>query len=383
MLFFVVLFWFSLALLVWSFIGYPLSCVVLSLVFANYWRKDSFSGKVSMIVAAHDEQEVIKDKVANCLDLSFGLAESEIIIVSDGSTDDTNRILEQFQQKSERLNIITYQPRAGKANAINVGVERAKGEILIFSDANVVIEKNSCKALLAPFADQNVGAVCGRVLVRPRVGAEVAGESLYMRLESRIQRSEALLWSVIGVDGAFFAIRKDIFHPLNRETILDDFALSMQAPAHGQRIVYEREAEAVEEVMPSVKNEFKRKARIVAGGYQYLLEISKKKFRFNFFIWYSLISHKVLRWIAPFLLFFLFISNLILANISIEYRLFLILQILFYFSAFLSHKYINLRRKYLFYIPYYFCMVNLAAFIGFIRFLTGVSQVTWEKAKRR
>lgn len=381
MIFFHLLLWVSFLLLVWTFVGYPLAAIFLARFFSRPWQKREYSGSVSMIIAAHNEEEVIRDKIENCLALDFGAADPEIFIVSDGSTDKTNAILQEFAGKSESLQFITYQPRAGKANALNVAVAQAKGEILIFGDANVMVGEKSCQDLLAPFADPEVGVVCGHVLVRARGDQEVAGESLYMKYEAATQKAEALLGSMVGVDGALFAMRRSLFRPLVPGTILDDFTLSMQAAVSGQRIVYEKEAVAVEEVVPSAANEFKRKSRIVAGGYQYLASFLKSGGSFSAGMWFVFFSHKILRWQAPFLLLTLFVANMFLLDSSI-YGLLFVVQVIFYMLAGLGFLKKELRLNHLVYLPYYFCVVNLAAFFGFFRFLALRQQVLWEKVER-
>lgn len=374
-------FWLSFCLLAWTFFGYPLATIVLSRILPKPWQEGEFNGAVSMIVAAHNEESVIREKVENCLKLDFGSADSEIIIVSDGSTDDTNAILDEFSKISPRLQIVAYEPRAGKANALNVAVSMARGEILILGDANVIVGEESCRALLVPFADPEVGAVCGRVLVRARGDQEVAGESLYMKYEGAVQRAEALLQSMVGVDGALFAIRRELFRPLATGIILDDFMLSMQAPLARLRIVYEKQAVAVEEVVPSAENEAKRKARIVAGGYQFLAAFLKSGRSLSPGMWFAFVSHKILRWFAPFLLLTLLVANITLLDIA-GYRWLFGGQSAFYLLAALGFLAKNLRRNYLVYVPYYFTMVNLAAFKGFFRFLTLREQVLWEIVER-
>jgi len=373
--------WISLLLLFWTFAGYPLTVVGLARFFARPWRRETYSGSVSMVIAAHNEEEVIRDKVENSLKLDFGPANSEILFVSDGSTDKTNNILAEFANSSERMRTLAYQPRAGKANALNVGVAQARGEILIFGDANVMVGEKSCQTLLSPFADPEVGAVCAHVLVRARGDQEVAGESLYMKYEAAVQRAEALLGCMVGVDGALFAMRRNLFHPLAPEIILDDFTLSMHAPLAGQRIVYEEEALAVEDVVPSAANEFKRKARIVAGGYQYLADFLKQDRRLSARMWLFFISHKILRWQAPFLLLILLGANLFLLG-DARYLLLFEGQALFYLLAGLGFLSKKLRTNYLLYLPYYFCVVNLAALQGFFRFLALREQALWEKVER-
>jgi cellulose synthase/poly-beta-1,6-N-acetylglucosamine synthase-like glycosyltransferase len=378
---FSLIFWFSGLILLWTFAGYPLAVNILSRIHSKHWQKRPFTGSVSMIIAAYNEEEVIRGKVNNCLALDFTPAKAEIIIVSDGSTDKTNAILSEFIGRSERLRIITYPRRAGKANALNLAVTHANGEILIFGDANVLVHEKSCQHLLAPFADPDVGVVCGHVLVRPRGTQEVAGESLYMRFEAALQRAEALLGSMVGVDGALFAMRRELFRPLAPGTILDDFSLSMEAPLAGQRIVYEKDALAVEEVVPSAANEFKRKVRIVAGGYQFLVDFLRSKRSFRAGMWFTFFSHKILRWLAPFFLFIILITNAFIVG-DYGYRLFFLAQILFYLLAGIGFLKKELRLNYLFYLPYFFCVVNLAAFQGFFRFLALRQQALWDKVER-
>lgn len=179
MLVFIILLWSSFFLLAWTFIGYPLAALTLVRFFAKPWPKEKYTGSVTMIIAAHNEEEVIRAKVENCLALDFGEADSQIIIVSDGSTDDTNLILEEFAQRAEYLELITYQPRSGKAHALNVGVSKARGEILIFGDANVMVAEKSCQHLLAPFVDPEVGVVCARVWSGPGRSRGCWGEPVY------------------------------------------------------------------------------------------------------------------------------------------------------------------------------------------------------------
>jgi len=366
----------------WSFLLYPLVIYLLSVFFPTPVAKgSSYPGKVSMIVAAHNEEDVIREKVQNCLMLDFGASDSEIIIVSDGSTDNTNKILSEYIGASPRLHILTYEQRAGKSNALNVGVSHSTGDILIFSDANVMLEPDAPRNLLMPFADPTVGASCGKVLVRPRGTDEIAGESLYMKFEGMIQKAEGRFWSMVGIDGALFALRKELFRPLDPGVILDDFTLSMEAPLAGKRIVYVEDALGVEEAIALASNEFKRKTRIVSGGYQYLSMLLSKKVRMDYRVWFSFISHKIFRWIAPMLMIGMLVSNVFLLRKRL-FSYFLTGQFIFYSLALGAHYILRLRKFHIFYIPYYFCVVNLAALIGLIRFLSARQNVLWDKVKR-
>ena len=374
------LLWIGIGLLVWTYAGYSVFIWALSVVRPQLWKEKEFAGRVSLVVAAHNEEDVIREKIENSLSLDFGTALSEIIFVSDGSRDKTETILNEYKS-ADRLHIVAYQPRAGKAHALNVGVEKAQGDILIFSDANVMLDIDACKALLKPFYDKQVGAVCGKVLVRAKGEREVAGESLYMKYEGWIQRSEAKFYSMVGIDGALFALRRELFTPLRTEIILDDFTLSMEAPFNGQRIVYADDALAVEEVIPSAENEFKRKTRIVSGGYQYLAGLFKRDKSLNGIMWFEFISHKILKWVAPFAMIYVFFANLFLLDTPV-YRLLFCLQVVFYLLALSGYLYKGLRKVHMVYVPYYFCVVNLAALVGFFRFVFQGQKSLWDKVER-
>ena len=375
------LLWTGIGMLFWTYAAYPVFIWGLAVLRPCPWRKDEFRGRWSLIVAAHNEEDVIREKIENSLKLNFAAGLSEIIFVSDGSTDETEAILNKYKHCSDRLKILTYQPRRGKSHALNVGVDKAIGDILIFSDANVMIDINACKILLEPFHDETVGAVCGKVLVKARGEQEIAGESLYMKYEGWVQRSEAKFSSMVGIDGALFALRRELFTPLHCDIILDDFNLSMEAPLAGLRIVYADDAIAVEEVIPSVENEFKRKARIVSGGYQYLAGLIKRQESLGIITWFELISHKILKWMTPFAMIYIFFSSFFLINIVV-YKLLFSVQVLFYLLALLGHLVNNFRKIHIFYLPYYFCVVNLAALFGFFRYLSKGQKGIWDKVER-
>lgn len=375
------LFWSFAFLLSWTLVLYPLTIFILSIIRPKPWKEGLFTGKVRMIVPVHNEKEVIREKVENCLNLDFGSADWEVVIVSDGSTDGTNEILTDYENISERLKIIKNYQRAGKANALNLGVAGYTGDVLIFSDANVIVAPESATKLLKPFCDTNIGAVCAKVMVCGRGDGEIAGESLYMKFEGLVQRAEARFGNMIGIDGALFAIRRKQYRKMEVEMILDDFALSMEAPLAGLRIVYAEDATAVEEVEASVANEYKRKSRIIAGGYQYLFWMLKNGRKLNLSIWFSFVSRKILRWLAPLFMICAFICNIVLLDISAFIWLFSI-QAIFYSFALVGCFYSRLRRRYLFYIPYYFCAINIASLSGLFCFLFKKNNVLWDKVNR-
>lgn len=371
-----------LSLLLWTYLLYPVGVHLAARFLRNPHSKGPYYGKVSLIVAAHNEEAFIKEKILNSIALEFGAADWEVIVVSDGSVDMTEKILNDLKDCHERLKIIKYQPRAGKANALNEGVHQSRGDVLIFTDANVFLNRDAACKLLAPFADPLVGAVCGKVLLRDREQNEIVGEGLYMKFENMTYKAEAALWSMVGVDGALFALRRELFTFLHPETILDDFSLSMNAPLNGKRIVYEEDAVAVEDIAASVTNEFKRKSRIVAGGFQYIQRLKGRIFNLGPFVFLALISHKLMRWLSPIFLIGVFISSVLLIPYLPFFKWIIFLQIGFYLLAYTAYSIASLRNSFLFYIPYYFSAINIAALNGLARFILRKQKISWEKVSR-
>jgi len=377
----ILIFWaISLTLLLWTYLFYPVVIWLISRSTKSYVKDSDKKYKISLIIAAHNEEDVIKEKIINSLSLNYDKLDWEVIVISDGSSDKTNEILDDISYREKNLNIFKYQPRAGKTNALNFGVSKSMGEILIFSDANVILESDAIINLIRPFNNRLVGVACGKVSLKCHGDEEIAGESYYMKYESWIQNSESSYFSMVGVDGALYAIRRDLFQPLPKNIILDDFTISMLAPMNAKRIVYEPKALASELVVSSVKNEFKRKIRIVAGGFQYLLFKRNEDKSLPLRMWFMFISHKIIRWLSPFILLIFFILNILLYNVS-YFDSVLIMQILFYVNALLAYTFKKLRKYRMFYYPYYFVSINLAAFLGFFRFLSGKQQITWEKVR--
>ncbi|MBD3317332.1 MAG: glycosyltransferase [Chitinivibrionales bacterium] len=375
------IFWTLAGLLLWTHVLYGIVVKLISIIRPRPWSLRPYKGCFSFITAAYNEEEVIADKIQNCLALDFGEAHGELLLVSDGSTDGTNSILSAHEHASSYLRILRYSPRAGKAHALNMAVSKAKGDVLIFSDANVMIAPDGLRTILEPFTDPHVGAVCGRVAVRGKGEKEISGESLYMKLEGMIQRAEALVYSMVGTDGAFYALRKNLYTPLPTNLILDDFALAMEAPLHKSRIVYADNAHGIEEVISSAAGEFRRKTRIVAGGYQYLSFGAKRLIKLGPWMAFAFLSHKILRWLGPFFMLGVFITNIFLLNSSF-YAVMFVLQILFYLFAVCAVLIPALRKLHMVYLPYYFCAINAASFCGLLRYCSGRHSILWDRSPR-
>ena len=282
-----------------------------------------------------------------------------------------------------------HQPkRQGKIMAVERAMPEVTGEIVVFTDANTLLNKEALRNIVRHFENEKVGVVSGEKRILPRDADEAtgAGEGFYWRYESKLKKWDDELYSVMGAAGELFAIRTDLYEPIPKDSLIEDFYMSFKIVEKGYKIAYEPNAYAMEEPSASVKEELKRKVRIAAGGIQSIVRLKELLNPIKYgVITFQYISHRALRWtLAPLALPIIFILNIILWNQGLLYQVLLVNQILFYLSAllgfFLEKKKIRLK---LLFIPYYFCMMNYAVYAGFKRYLKGSQSVLWEKAARR
>ncbi|MGX5689598.1 glycosyltransferase family 2 protein [Arcticibacter tournemirensis] len=340
----------------------------------------------TLVVAAYNEEEFIREKIINTLELCYPEEKLNILFITDGSSDRTPDIIAEYPQL-----LLLHQPqRNGKIAAVHRAVGQIRSEVIVFTDANTLLNKEALVNICRHYSDNTVGAIAGekRVFSDKQADASSAGEGFYWKYESALKKLDSELYSVVGAAGELFSIRRHLYKAVGGNAILDDFMLSMQIAAQGYRIVYEPNAYATETASANVSEELKRKIRIAAGGIQSILWL---KPLLNFFKYGTLsfqyISHRVLRWtITPILLILALLLNVAIVAVDPEmlYSLLLIAQLLFYFLAFLGFvlEKKQLRIKVLF-IPYYFCVMNYAVLAGIIRYYRKQQSATWEKAKRK
>lgn len=378
------IFWISVLVLVYTYLGYPVLIALLARLKPRRvsGEPNSKPPKVSLIIAAHNEEKVIREKITNSLAIDYREGLLSVVIVSDGSIDRTNEIINEFASHP-RIKFINYQPRRGKANALNTGVANSESEIIVFSDANIRYEPDSIKNLVRNFFDPSVGCVCGKVfLEKPKESKEPLGEGAYMKYERFIHQNESRFHTMIGTDGAMYAIRRPLFKALPEGAIVDDFIIAMSVIGNNYKIVYEPKAIGFEEAASSVGQEFKRKVRMIAGGFQSLSILKSVLNPMNHpIVFFQFVSHKFLRWVGPIFMVMLFLTNLSLLT-GTFYQVTFTLQLTFYTFALAATLWKSLRERVLFYFPYYFCSLNLAASIGIKRFLFGQQTVKWEKITR-
>jgi biofilm PGA synthesis N-glycosyltransferase PgaC len=379
-----VIFWTAVIILVYTYLGYPMLVAVLARLKPRRVTDEEAPElpRVSLIIPAHNEEKVIRNKIENSLALDYPEELFSIVIISDGSADRTDEITNELASRL-RIRLIQYQPRRGKPYALNIGVAGSESEIIVFSDANIRYEPDSLRILVKNFSDPSVGCACGKVLLEKAKGsAEPLGEGLYMKYERFIHQNESRFHTMIGTDGAMYAIRRELFKPLPEDTVVDDFVIAMSVLENNYRIVYESKAIGYEEAASSVGQEFKRKVRMIAGGFQAIGILGPVlNPLLHPIIFFQFVSHKLLRWLAPVFMLALLITNPFLLFSHI-YQSTLFAQLLFYALAVIAAFKESVRKRALFYFPYYFCSLNLAAAIGLRRFLKGNQPVMWEKVIR-
>ncbi len=374
-------FWLALVGIAYPYLGYgPLIWLIARFRQDPYLMSDRLP-TVTLLVAAYNEEDVIARKILNSLALDYPREKLEILVVTDGCTDETDAVIRRYEDQGVRL--LSRSQRQGKVNALNAAIPLAKGEIVVCSDANAFFDPQNLKLLVRHFGDPRVALVAGEKRIRDDGKAVSAGEGLYWRYESFLKRLDSSVSTALGATGEIFAIRRDRFEPLPPDAVIEDFVLSMRYVMQGLRVVYEPAAVSWEDASPSFGEEFKRKVRIIAGGWQSVVWLWPLLGPRYGLVSFQYVSHRVLRWIVvPFLLPLAFLSNLMLAAEPF-YALMLALQVGLYGAAAIGYhlQQRGIRWK-LFYLPFYFVFLNVAALLGAYRYLTGRQPVTWEKVQR-
>ncbi len=351
---------------------------------------ENYEPEVTLFVAAYNEKDYVDAKVKNSFEMQYPASKIKQVLVTDGSDDGTPEILQKYQNES--ISVYHTPARGGKIGAMNRGMQFVTSPIVIFSDGNTMLGKESIQRIVNLFADPKVGCVSGEKRIYNKEKDAAAGtEGIYWKYESKLKKWDAELYSVVGAAGELFAIRTELFQKVEKDTLLDDFIISLRVAMKGYTIQYDPEAYAIETSSANVKEELKRKVRIAAGGIQSILRLKPLLNIFKYGVLsFQYISHRVLRWtLAPLSLPILLIINLILFiklgynNFSSLYVWLFYGQILFYIMAFLGWYLENkaIKIKALF-VPYYFMIMNLAVLMGMRRYYKGNQSVNWERAKR-
>ena len=365
----------------YTFIGYPYLLAPLGRRFGKVPASDEgYTPTVTLLVVAFNEAHVIEEKVMNSLALEYPRESLRIVVASDGSRDGTDEIVSRFCDRG--IELISFARNRGKISALNDAMRRIDSEIVVLSDANVYYQPAAIRKLVRNFADPRVGAVSGRVLLLNGALSYSDAEKAYYQIERRVQEGEGRVGTLVGADGAMYAIRRSLFTPQSPDTILDDLAIPMGIARQGYLVLYEREAVGFEENLLELEGEFRRKVRIIAGGYQFLLRAQLLPRANQFMLIFCFVSHKVLRWTSGFLMLALLcvLLRIQLEGGRMEQVLFggvTGLLLLGFITANLGHFFPALSRLRLTGHCRYFLMLLIASLVGCYLGATGKQKVNW------
>ena len=376
-----IVFWVLSATIVYVYAGYPL---LLAAIVKAAGREKPVPAlaeppTVTLVISAFNEADCIAEKLENSLAIDYPKDKLDVLVISDASDDGTDEIVNGFSDRGVRL--IRMEDRGGKTVGLNAAVENSNSEIVIFSDANAMYRPDAVTRLTARFADANIGAVIGESTYTPPETDSGKAETAYWDYEVWIKALESRLGSVVGGDGAIYAVRRALYIPLHPDA-LSDFVNPLQVVRAGFRCVYEPTAISYEEAAEDFHKEYRRKVRIVNRAWNAMLSLKEmlNPMRFG---WFSmkLWSHKVLRWWVPAFMVGAFISNCFLLDRSNIYWITLAGQIAFYVLAFIGYSRRGQEQPIWLRIPFYFCLVNYAAAVGIIEAMTGKKYKIWTPAR--
>ncbi len=390
-----IIFWVLLFIVFYAYLGYGiLLFFIIKLKRLFFGKKkienNDYQPDVTLFVAAYNEKDYVDAKVKNSFEMDYPREKIHQVWVTDGSNDGTPDILKKYE--GQGVKVYHEDARGGKIGAMNRGVKFVETPIIIFSDGNTMLGKESVKRIVDMFSNPKVGCVSGEKRIYSKDSDSAVGsEGIYWKYESTLKKWDAELYSVVGAAGELFAVRTELFQEVEKDTLLDDFIVSLRIAMKGYTIQYDPEAYAIESASANVKEELKRKIRIAAGGIQSIIRLSPLLNPFKYGVLsFQYISHRVLRWtLAPVALPLIFLLNLFITmdagfdNFNNIYTWLFYAQIAFYLAAMLGWYFENRKIKVkLLFIPYYFFVMNYAVFLGFNRYLKGQQSVNWERAKR-
>ena len=371
-----IIFFIIIFLTVYSYVIYPCILYILSCFFDNTVSYKDNSLPLTLIISAFNEEDVIEDKIKNCLELDYPNDLLEIIVVSDNSTDNTDKIVKSYEDKGVVL--LSPPERRGKTSGLNAALLQAKGEIVVFTDADAIFPRSTLKKMLASFANPEVGLVTGSTEYYTESSDEMVETSgIYTKLERYTKFYESKIGSCVGADGAVFAIRKKLYKPL-RDDDINDLVIPLNIVQQNYRVILNEDITCSETASSSSKNEFNRQIRITNRT---LRAVFRHADLFNFFKYpffsFELLSHKLIRLSIPFFLISLVPLNIILLQQSLLYSFIFMVQVLFYLVAlygFFQDRLSNKTNITTF--VYHFILIQLSILIGWINYFLGKKQVT-------
>lgn len=369
-----------------SYVFYPLLLQILSFYKKTnqlVYEEDENLPVVSILMAAYNEEKVIAEKIESVFRTTYPKQKIQLIIGSDDSSDKTNEIVKSFCMTNSQISLEEFKRRNGKSVIINELYKKAKGDVLIITDANVIFDTNSIYELVKHFRNEKIALVDSNMINRglKKEGISVQ-EKTYIKAEVAIKNAEGKLWGcMMGPFGGCYALRKNFFTEIPANFLVDDFYINMKVLENGGKCINEKDARVFEDVSNNLPEEFRRKVRIATGNFQNLFSFFHLLFKFNS-ISFCFFSHKVLRWVGPVFIMMAYFSSLLLLPVEF-YKWIFILQTLFYIIPFLDFllKKINIHMAVLRFVTHLLAM-NLALFLGMLKFFQGVKSGVWQPTQR-
>jgi poly-beta-1,6-N-acetyl-D-glucosamine synthase len=390
------IFVFSVLLLTYIYVGYPVLIVLMAKFLRNPVKKKAITPSVTIIIPTFNEEEVIREKLENTLQLDYPRDRLQILVCDDASNDHTAEIVRSFAVEGVELS--EAAARSGKVGGLNRALDLAAGEIFIIADADILPSPDAVRELVANFGDETVGCVVAQTKMASAGGGTGESSGLYWRYEARIRQSESDIHSTVAATGHFMALRRKLLQPIPMNIILDDFYLAMMTIRQGYRVISEPRALAWERPTQSMRDEMTRRSRLIAGRFQ-IISLSRDYLPYlPSLLQFEVISHKFLRLAIPHLMIAALLANILFVLIPLQadfpsvwaigLRVTLILQGLFYGLAIagkLLFGRLSNRSKLIKFLmlPYFLCATNFAGFTGLADFVSGRRSVLWQQASRR
>jgi glycosyltransferase involved in cell wall biosynthesis len=372
-------FWLSIFIIFWSYIGYYLFLKLITLFNKNKYEKKAIFPSVSIIITAHNEEKRIHQKLDNTIQSDYPKDKLEIIVASDNSTDKTEEIIKSYFPQDVKL--ISFSERQGKHYCQAEAVSQSRGEIIIMTDATTFLNKDAIRMIVENFADPRIGVVSGMDKVALEEG-EVEGEGLYVRYEMGLRELESSVGSLIGASGSFYAVRRRLCNFTFPEKS-SDFYLPIIAFTEGYKSIQDERAIGYYKVLNDPKKEFTRKVRTVVHGLDVLMSILYvlNPFKYGFYS-IQVASHKLARWLVPFAMIGALLSNSVLADSNRVFWILIMAQILVYTMTLFAYFIKPLQQFLLFRIPYFFILANYSILVAWIEYWKGERYITWKATRR-
>lgn len=371
------LFWISVIIVFYIYIGYP--------ILLRYLPKSPIKlspmlvkPKVTVLIPAFNEAKSIRGTIENKLAQSYPSELLEVIVISDESEDGTDEIVKEIGALDPRVKLLRQVPRQGKTSGLNLAMQQAAGDIIVFSDANSHYQLDAIEHLVSCFSDPDVGYVTGKMVYVNEEGNLIGdGCSAYMKYENHLRALEANVSSVVGVDGGVDAIRRELYQPMNADQ-LPDFVQPLKVVTQGKRVIYCEQALLNEESLSNSQSEFRMRVRVSLRAYWAMWDMRHlfNPSKYGLFA-LQLTSHKLLRYLAFIPLFTAFVSNAFLTGAGWFYSYAFLVQVLFYCAAAFVSLNDGTKNKWLG-LANYFCLINVAAAMAFIKFIKGEKIVMWK-----